>query len=128
MSWGLSNSLEAKWYLGVLKEAIDVYGKPEIVNTDQGSQYTYALWIQFREKQEFKVSMDGKGRALDNVWLERFWRPIKYDYIYLNPCNDGFELACGLQNRIEYYNKKIHHTTKQKPDILYKSSPEKNAT
>lgn len=124
LSWGLSNSLEAKWCLGVLKEAIDIYGKPEIVNTDQGSQYTSALWTQFLEKQKIKISMDGKGRALDNVWIERFWKSIKYDYVYLNPCDDGFELALGLQNHIEYYNQKTHHTTKQKPDTLYKMSLE----
>jgi putative transposase len=81
----------------VLEEAIEGYGKPEIVNSDQGSQYTSALWINFLEGEGIKISMDGKGRALDNVWIERFWKSIKYEYVYLNPCDDGFELAKGLQ-------------------------------
>ena len=66
--------------------------------------------------------MDGKGRATDNAWIERFWKSIKNDYIYLNPCEDGFELYRGVQSHIEYYNRKIHHTTKLKPDDLYFAS------
>lgn len=120
LSWGLSNSQDAKWCRQVLEEAIRIYGKPEIINSDQGSQYTSALWINFLEEQGIKVSMDGKGRALDNVFIERFWKSIKYDYIYLNPCDDGFELAKGIQAHIGYYNRKVHHTTKQKPEERYR--------
>lgn len=119
LSWGLSNSQDSRWCKQVLQEAIDQYGKPEIVNSDQGSQYTSALWVQFLKDHEIQISMNGKGRALDNVWIERFWKTIKYNYIYLNPCNDGFELAEGIQDQIAYYNQKVHHTTKQKPDNRY---------
>jgi putative transposase len=119
MSWGISNSMDTKWCLNVLQQGIDNYGKPEIVNSDQGSQYTSAMWTQFLEKQEIKISMDGKGRATDNAWIERFWKSIKTDYIYLNPCADGFELYEGVKNHIAYYNAKTHHTTKQKPNVRY---------
>jgi len=67
MSWGISNSMNTPWYLGVLKDAIDKYGKPEVMNTDQGSQYTSAMWTQYLEKNGIKISMNEKGRATDNI-------------------------------------------------------------
>lgn len=67
MSWGISNSMDTPWYLGVLKDAIDKYGKPEVMNTDQGSQYTSAMWTQYLEKNGIKISMNEKGRATDNI-------------------------------------------------------------
>ena len=127
LAWGLSNSQDAEWCRQVVQEAINRYGKPEILNSDQGSQYTSSTWIEYLEKHEVQISMDGKGRALDNIWIERFWKSIKYDYIYLNPCDDGFELADGLQNHIEYYNQKVHHTTLKKPDDLYGKLHQKKA-
>jgi putative transposase len=84
VGWGISNSLEARWCKQVLEGAIKRHGKPGIVNSDQGSQYTSALWTQFLYKQQISISMDGKGRATDNIWIERFWKSIKYNYIYLN--------------------------------------------
>jgi len=122
LSWGISNSMDAQWCKNVLADAIDQYGKPEIVNSDQGSQYTSIVCTQFLDSQGIDISMDGKGRATDNAWIERFWKSIKNDYIYLNPCEDGFELYRGVQSHIEYYNRKIHHTTKLKPDDLYFAS------
>ena len=122
LSWGISNSMDAQWCKSVLDDAIERYGLPEIVNSDQGSQYTSALWTQHLEKLGIKISMDGKGRATDNSWIERFWKSIKYDYIYLNPAEDGFELYEGVQNHIEYYNHKTHHTTKQKPNNRFITS------
>jgi len=116
LAWGLSNSQDAKWCKQVVEEAISRYGKPEIINSDQGSQYTSSIWITYLEKNGIQISMDGKGRALDNIWIERFWKSIKYDYIYLNPCIDGFELTQGIKSHIEYYNQKVHHTTKKKPN------------
>jgi len=127
LSWSLSNSMDAQWCLNVLKDAIGKYGAPEIINSDQGSQYTSALWTQYLEKKGIKISMDGKGRATDNAWIERFWKSIKYDYIYLNPCDDGFELFEGVQIHIEYYNHKTHHTTKQKPTHRYLDSMRRKA-
>ena len=71
--------------------------------------------------------MDGKGRALDDVWIERFRKSIKHDYIYLNPADDGFELYEGVQNHIGYYHQKIHHTTRQSPHDRYLESLKKAA-
>lgn len=119
LSWGISNSQDAKWCKQILEEAIREYGRPEIVNSDQGSQYTSALWINYLEGLDIKVSMDGKGRALDNVYIERFWKSVKYDYIYLNPSEDGYDLLKGVKWYIEYYNQKIHHTTREKPGERY---------
>lgn len=122
LSWGISNSMDAQWCKSVLDDAIDRYGIPEIINTDQGSQYTSALWTQYLEGLGIKISMDGKGRATDNAWIERFWKSIKHDYIYLNPSEDGFELYAGVNNHMEYYNNKTHHTTRQKPNTRFEDS------
>ncbi len=84
VGWGISNSLSAQWCKNVLQEAISKYDKPQIINSDQGTQYTSALWTQYLESGGIQISMDGKGRALDNIWIERFWKSIKYDYVYLN--------------------------------------------
>ena len=119
VGWSISNSLGAQWCKSMLKEAIAEHGIPEIINTDQGTQYTSALWTQYLESLGIKISMDGKGRALDNVWIERFWKSLKYDYIFLNPADDGFELYEGVQNHIAYYNDKTHHTTRQSPNKRY---------
>jgi putative transposase len=127
VGWGISNSLAAKWCKDVLEDAIGTYGKPEIVNSDQGTQYTSALWTQFLESEGIQISMDGKGRALDNIWIERFWKSIKYDYVYLNPADDGFELYEGVQNHIAYYNDKTHHTTRQTPNKRYHETLKKAA-
>ena len=127
VGWGISNTMSSQWCKNVLEEAIAVHGKPEIVNSDQGSQYTSALWTQYLEQQGISISMDGKGRALDNVWIERFWKSLKYDYIYLNPVDDGFELYGGVQNHIDYYHQKVHHTTLQTPQERYEESMKKAA-
>lgn len=122
VGWGISNSLNAQWCRNVLEDAINTHGKPEIVNSDQGCQYTSALWTQYLERSGILISMDGKGRALDNIWIERFWKSLKYDYVYLNPLDDGFELYEGVQNHIDYYHDKIHHSTCQTPNNRYEQS------
>jgi putative transposase len=122
VGWGISNSMSKQWVLSVLEEAISRYGNPEIINSDQGSQYTSFAWTNYLEKHEIKISMDGKGRATDNAWIERFWKSIKYDYIYLNPCDNGLELFEGVQNHIEYYNQKKHQSIKKKPNDAYRES------
>jgi putative transposase len=110
VAWDVNNTLDAENCLNVLKMAISKYGKPEIINSDQGSQFTSALWIDFLESDENKIqiSMDGKGRAKDNIFIERFWRTVKYDYVYLRPADNGNELYTGLKAFIDRYNHKRH--------------------
>ena len=127
VGWGISNSMSKQWCLEVLKDAIEQHGRPEIINSDQGSQYTSFAWTNYLEKQEIKISMDGKGRATDNAWIERFWKNIKYNYIYLNPCDNGLQLFEGVQKHIEYYNQKKHQTTRKKPNEAYQESIRKKA-
>jgi len=109
VGWGLSNSLDAENSLKVLREAISVHGKPDIVNSDQGSQFTCPAWVEYLEQQEITISMDGKGRCLDNIWIERFWRTLKQGYIYTNPADNGKILQKGLKKFINYYNNRRSH-------------------
>ena len=109
VAWGISNTLDASCSLNVTKEAILRYGKPEIINSDQGSQFTCHEWIEYLEKEEIKISMDGKGRAIDNIFIERFWRSVKYDYVYIKVPSDGLELYQGLKEYMDYYNNQLCH-------------------
>lgn len=122
VGWGLSNSLEAQSSHMVLKEAIRLHGKPEIINSDQGCQFTCKDWIEYLKKENIQISMDGKGRAIDNIFIERFWRSLKYDYVYLRPANDGLELYNGLEEYINYYNHELAHQGigRKIPASLYK--------
>jgi len=127
MGWGISNSMTKQWCLNVLEAAIAENGVPEIINTDQGGQYTNPTWIHYLEEKKIKISMDGKGRATDNIWIERFWKTIKYNHIYLNPCDTGLELFEGVQTYIEYYHNKKHQTIGMKPNEAYSISLSQNA-
>jgi putative transposase len=109
VEWDISNNLYAETVLEVLKKAVQRHGKPEIINSDQGSQFTCPLWSEFVEGAGIKISMDGKGRATDNIYIERFWRTIKQDHIYLNPATDGLQLFNGIKEFIDYYNNKKSH-------------------
>ena len=121
VGWGLSNSLEACASLTVLEEAIEQYGKPEIINSDQGAQFTCKDWVEYLQEENIQISMDGKGRALDNVYIERLWRTVKRDYVYLHPASDGWELYQGLASFFEMYNYEKHHQgiDRQIPAQLY---------
>ena len=127
MGWGLSNTMSKKWCLDVLKDAIAQHGKPEIINSDQGSQYTSHAWVNYLESEEIKISMDGKGRATDNAWIERFWKSLKYNYVYINPCDTGLELFEGVQEYIAYYHDKNHQSLKTTPNKKYAESIRKHA-
>ena len=109
IGWGLSNSLDGGHSLKVLQDAIANFGKPDIVNSDQGSQFTCKAWIEFLQDQDITISMDGRGRCLDNVWIERFWRTIKQEYVYLNPEDNGTVLFKGIKKYMDYYNNKRTH-------------------
>lgn len=125
VGWGISNTMSKQWCLGVLKDAIEAHGAPEIINSDQGSQYTSFAWTNFLETSGIKISMDGKGRATDNVWIERFWKTIKHRYLYLNPFDNGMDLVEGVKYYIEYYNQKKHQSLSTSPDLKYHESLEK---
>ena len=122
VGWGLSNSLDADSSHKVLKEAILANGKPEIVNSDQGCQFTCHEWLEYLDKEIIQISMDGKGRAIDNIFIERLWRSVKYDHVYLWPANDGIELFKGLQGYFKHYNYELAHQGigRQIPAILYR--------
>lgn len=122
VGWGISNTLDAACSLNVTKEAIEKYGKPEMINSDQGSQFTCQEWIEYLESEQIKISMDGKGRAIDNIFIERLWRSVKYDYIYIKGPSDGLELYHGLSEYFDYYNNRLCHQGigRQIPARLYK--------
>ena len=109
VGWGLFNSLDAENSLQVLRHAITQFGKPEIVNSDQGSQFTCESWINYLQSQDITISMDGRGRCLDNIWIERFWRTVKREYIYLHPADSGKVLYKGLRKYMDYYNNRRTH-------------------
>lgn len=121
VGWGISNSLTAEASHKVLKEAITMHGCPEIINSDQGCQFTCKEWVSLLKENDIKISMDGKGRAIDNIYIERFWRTIKYDYVYLHPVNDGLELYQGIKEFIEFYNFEKSHQglDRKKPAAVY---------
>lgn len=124
VGWDVFNSLDAEITLSVLKQAIKEQGNPEIINSDQGSQFTCPLWIECLRGEQIKISMDSKGRALDNIFIERLWRTVKQDYVYLHPADNGIELYKGLKGFFKYYN---HQKTHQGigrvcPVTLYKKA------
>jgi len=92
LNWSVSNTMDAAWCKETLEEAIAIHGRPEIINTDQGSQFTSEVFTHLVLSNDIKLSMDGKGRAIDNVFIERLWRSVKYESIYLNPPDSGIDL------------------------------------
>lgn len=131
LSWGLSNTLESKCSQEVLCEALKK-DKPEIFNTDQGSQFTSNEYISILKQSEIAISMDGRGRALDNIFIERFWKTLKYECVYLSEFKDGAELYRVLDKYINFYNnERIHQSLKYKtPSEVYFNSQrcDKNAS
>jgi putative transposase len=108
LSWRLSNTLEQSFCLNALEEALEK-GKPEIFNTDQGSQFTSEQYTGVLEKAKIQISMDGRGRALDNIFIERLWRSVKYEEIYLKEYESVKCLCTGLKTYFEFYNKERLH-------------------
>lgn len=123
VAWDVFNSLDADNSLSVLKMAIQHHGKPEIINSDQGSQFTCDVWTEYVDNQNILISMDGRGRATDNIFIERLWRTVKRDYIYISPADNGTELFKGLNTFFDYYNNKKTHQGIQRcvPASLYKN-------
>ena len=126
LSWRLSNSMEAEFCVEALNEAIAKYGIPEIMNSDQGSQFTGFDWIQALKDADVQISMDGKGRWIDNRMIERLWRSLKYECIYLNAFETGTEARAGIGKWMAYYNAERPHSTHGilTPDEAYVSKTE----
>lgn len=125
--WSVSDSMEAEWCAQVFNEAVQIQGAPQILNTDQGSQYTSETFTE-AVLGESKLSMDGKGRATDNAFIERLWRTVKYEKVYLEPPTDGLHLYRMLNSFFDQYNNERRHTAieDERPKDLYYSSGSKH--
>lgn len=124
LSWRISNTMDTDLVMGVLNEALSLYGKPEIFNTDQGSQYTSYIHTQTLKDNGITISMDGKGRATDNICIERFWRSAKVEKIYLNEYERVSVLKSDVNDYMEFYNYRRFHETLnyKKPMNVYYDS------
>ena len=111
LSWRLSNTMDADFCVDALEDALVRYGKPEIFNTDQGSQFTSETFTDALKGAEIRISMDGKGRWMDNVMIERLWRSLKYECIYLHAYESGSEVRQGLRRWIDQYNTRRPHSS-----------------
>jgi putative transposase len=124
VGWDVFNTLAAENTLEVFKQAVRNHGKPGIINSDQGSQFTCALWTEYVEKEGVTISMDGKGRAIDNIFIERLWRTVKQDYVYLHPDDNGTLMFIGLKGFFGKYNNMKPHQGigRVSPVKLYKKA------
>ena len=112
LSWRLSNTMEADFCVAALEEALDRYGRPEIFNTDQGSQFTSDEFLSvLQSTPDIRISMDGKGRWMDNVMIERLWRSLKYECIYLNAFETVNEVRQGIKHWVDFYNSQRPHSS-----------------
>ena len=125
LAWRLSNSLTADPSVDALEEAIMKYGRPEIMNTDQGSQFTSSAFIGLLQEHSTQVSMDGKGCWRDNVFVERLWKSVKYEEIYLHGYETVSEVRQALARYFDFYNRRRPHSTLdgQTPDTAYFNQP-----
>lgn len=121
LSFRLSNTLTVDFCVAALTEAITRFGAPEIVNTDQGAQFTSAAWTAVLKAADIRISMDGKGRWIDNVFIERLWRSVKYEDVYLRAYENGREMQAGLARYFDFYNRRRLHQAHayQTPDEIY---------
>ncbi len=111
LSWRLSNTLDAEFCVEALKEALDRYGKPDIFNTDQGSQFTSRAFVGVLDGADIEISMDGRGRYLDNIFIERLWRSLKYEAVYLHELADGIEARRVIGGWFDFYNEERPHSS-----------------
>ncbi|MCX7887848.1 MAG: integrase core domain-containing protein [Verrucomicrobiae bacterium] len=109
LAWRLSNTLETTFCLAALDEALARHGVPEIHNNDQGAQFTSAEYVGRLEARGIQISWDGRGRVYDNIFVERLWRSVKYEYLYLHEHADGRQLEQGLGEYLRFYNEARPH-------------------
>ena len=124
LSWRVSNTMDVEFCLEALEEALARFGRPEIFNTDQGSQFTSPRFTAVLQAAGVRISMDGRGRWMDNVFIERLWRSLKYECVYLHAFETGSELRAGLSHWIGYYNARRPHSALagRTPDEAYGAS------
>ena len=121
VGWSLSNTMSAQWCTDTIEQAIAQHGVPTIINSDQGTQFTSDVYINCLKKHQIAISMDGKGRAIDNVFIERLWRSVKYEHVYLHVSDDGHHLWKGLHAYFRFYNhQRLHQSLKYRtPEEVY---------
>ena len=125
LSWRLSNTMEASFCVEALENPLGKFGPPQIINTDQGSQFTSLEWVQTVKQAGAQVSMDGKGRWVDNVFIERLWRSLKYECVYLHAWEPGSQTRAGINDWMAFYNTERPHSTLggRTPDEVYDDLP-----
>ena len=121
LAWRVSNTMDVAFCVGALEAALARYGPPEIFNTDQGSQFTSERFTDVLSAHHVKISMDGRGRWMDNVFIERLWRSVKYEEVYLKAYEGGLQAQRSLADYFVFYNTKRRHQglNRLTPDQLY---------
>jgi putative transposase len=121
LAWRLSNTMQADFCVAALNDAMDAHGRPEIFNTDQGSQFTSHAFTGTLADAGIRISMDGRGRWMDNVFIERLWRSLKYECVFLNAFETGGEARTGIGRWIDFYNQRRPHSAlgDRTPDEAY---------
>jgi putative transposase len=124
LSWRISNSMEAVFCVDCLEDALRLHGKPEVFNSDQGSQFTSAAFTGVLKREGIVISMDGRGRAFDNIFVERLWRSVKYEDVYLKGYASMGELLVGLAQYFVFYNGERPHQSLgyMTPDVVYRTA------
>ena len=110
LAWRLSNTMDVQFCVDALDDALARHGAPEIFNTDQGSQFTSWAWTQRLKEAGVRISMDGRGRFLDNIFIERLWRSLKYECVYLHAFSGGHATRMGIGHWFDFYNNRRPHT------------------
>ena len=125
LSWRISNTLDSEFCVEAVVEALQRYGAPEIFNTDQGAQFTSRNFVHVLDSHKIQISMDGRGRVQDNIFIERLWWTLKYQYLYLYSFNKGSELKRGLGDWFLFYNQDRSHQALDNltPDEVYYDLP-----
>jgi putative transposase len=124
LSWRLSNTLDSSFCVDALEEALATFGQPEIFNTDQGAQFTADAFTKVLRSRGIAISMDGKGRCLDNVFVERLWRSLKYEEVYLHVYDSIADARAGIGRYLGFYNERRPHQALgyQTPDAFYRGA------
>jgi len=128
LAWRISNTLEAEFCVEALNEAVRRFGPPEIMNTDQGSQFTSFVWTDTLKRAGIRISMDGRGRCIDNIFIERLWRSLKYECVYLHAWETGSQAKAGVGAWMTFYNHRRPHTAHggRLPAMVYWQKNEMN--